>query len=217
MSYNFDGVDDWLGNATTAPVANGPLSAVCWFKPTSAGGHLINISDSTGNDNFRLSVNATSLTIRLNTVDNGTGDTVTSTTAAASTSDWNFTGFRMVSATERKLYFFAGPSYTYEEVNYTASKSPTVLSRLHIGSRRNSSVTDTFFTGQIAEVAVWNKELTDSEFISMSRAVSPKYFYPRNLVFYSPLIRSLVDYSVTSLTITNTGGATVSDHPRIYL
>ncbi len=38
---------------------------------------------------------------------------------------------------------------------------------------------------------------------------------PQNLVFYSPLVRDLID-ARGGRAITNNNGATVANHPRIY-
>jgi hypothetical protein len=214
MSYDFDGTNDWIGNTTTCPVTSGPCSVACWFWPDSLG-HIINITNSTGADNFRLSV-ITGNKLRLNAVDNGVGDTI-DTAGSVSTSDWNFGGFRITSSTSRKLYLFSSPSYTIETVTDTSSQNPTGFTRLHIGSRRNNSTTDEYYNGKIAEVAIWNVSLEDSDFISMSKGICYTLVRPQNLVFYAPLIRDIVDLTTSKLTLTNNGGATVANHPRIYI
>jgi len=216
MSYNFDGTNDWIGNATTCPVTSGPCSVACWFQPDIGNsGHIINICNSSGEDSFRLSLGAGSL-MRLNAVDNGVGDLI-DTTGSVSTAGWNFGGFRITSSTSRKLYLFSYPSYTIETVTDTSSQNPTNFTRLHIGSRRNNSTTDEYYNGKIAEVAIWNVSLEDSDFISMSKGISCTLVRPQNLVFYAPLIRDIVDLTTSKLALTNNGGATVSDHPRIYI
>lgn len=215
MSYDFDGTNDWIGNITTCPVTSGPCSAVCWFWPNAANIHMINLANSSGETNFRFSVD-TSNFLQLNALVSGNGVTL-DTSGTVSRAGWNFGGFRVVSATERKIYLASYPSYILETASATVSRNPTGFTRLHIGSRRNNSTTDNYFNGKIAEVAIWNTALSDSDFISMLIGISCTLVRPQNLVFYAPLIRDIVDFSKTRLALTNNGGATVADHPRIYI
>ena len=72
-----------------------------------------------------------------------------------------------------------------------------------------------FFTGDMAEVGIWNAALTAAEIASLAKGMTPDKIRPQNLVFYAPLVRNLIDQK-GGLTITNNNGATVSNHPRIY-
>lgn len=214
MAYEFDGVNDWIGNTITCPVSSGPCSAACWFWPNAANRHMINLSSTSGETNFRFSVD-TSNFLQFNALVSGSGITV-NTSGTVSRNGWNFGGFRVVSATERKIYLSSYPNYILETASSTTSRNPTGLTRLHIGSRRNNSATDNYFDGKIAEVAIWNTALADSDFTSLSEGVACNFIKPQNLVFYAPLIREIVDLSVAKLALTNNGGATVASHPRIY-
>ena len=69
--------------------------------------------------------------------------------------------------------------------------------------------------GLIAEVGIWNAALTAEEVASLAKGMTCYKVRPQSLVFYAPLVRDLTDQK-GGLTITNNGGATVANHPRIY-
>jgi hypothetical protein len=72
-----------------------------------------------------------------------------------------------------------------------------------------------FFTGDIAEVGIWNVALTAAEIAPLAKGMTCDKIRPQNLVFYAPLVRDLIDQK-GGLTITNNNGATVATHPRVY-
>lgn len=66
--------------------------------------------------------------------------------------------------------------------------------------------------GKIAELAIWNRELTAAEAAILGIGFSP-LFIPNGLVFYAPMIRGLQDLKSGNVgTATN---AVVYPHPRI--
>jgi hypothetical protein len=86
---------------------------------------------------------------------------------------------------------------------------------VRIGTRFGTSL-GIYGNADICEVGVWSTGLTADEIASLARGVSPSLVRPQSLVFYAPLIREPVDF-LGGLTLTNTNGATVSNHARIYL
>ena len=69
--------------------------------------------------------------------------------------------------------------------------------------------------GDIAEVGIWNTNLTPEEIASLADGMTCDKVRPQSLVFYAPLVRDLVD-AKGGLTITNNNTATVANHPRVY-
>jgi len=67
----------------------------------------------------------------------------------------------------------------------------------------------------IAEVGIWNAALTQPEIASLAKGMTCDKIRPQNLVFYTPLVRDLIDQK-GGLVITNNNAATVAAHPRIY-
>ena len=72
-----------------------------------------------------------------------------------------------------------------------------------------------FFDGAIAEVGIWNDDLTAAEVASLAKGMTCDKIRPQSLVFYAPLVRDLIDQK-GGLAITNNNAATVSNHPRVY-
>lgn len=67
---------------------------------------------------------------------------------------------------------------------------------------------------QVAELAIWNAQLTDAEVAILSLGMSPAIVRPQSLLHYLPCIRNVRD-AWRSTTIADAGGAVI-DHPRIF-
>lgn len=209
MSYDFDGTNDWIGNTTTCPVTTFPCTLACWFR-YDVDGTLISVSNSTGGQRYRLRITGTGL-VRLIATAGGTDSTI-DTTSGISASTWGHACAVISSATSRTVYLNAANSTTT-----TVSRSSSGFTRLQIGSGRESSANLDYFNGQIADVGIWDRALTLPEITSLARGVSCPLVSVNNLVFYAPLIRDIVDLTTSKLALTNNGGATVANHPRIYI
>jgi hypothetical protein len=85
---------------------------------------------------------------------------------------------------------------------------------LTIGARYEGSY-GLFFAGPIAEVGIWSAALTAAEIASLAKGMTCDKVRPQSLVFYSPLVRDLIDQK-GGLTITNNNGATAANHPIVY-
>ena len=69
--------------------------------------------------------------------------------------------------------------------------------------------------GRLAEVGIWNIDLTAAEIASLAKGMTPDKIRPQSLVFYAPLVRNLIDQK-GGLALTNNNSATVANHPRLY-
>lgn len=136
------------------------------------------------------------------------------TSQAVSTGSWASLGARQTSSTSRKVFLNGTNTATNTE-----NKNPTSLNKLLIGCGTDGNGGGPTFAnytdGKIAEVAVWNVDLSDDEMISLSKGMRASRIRPQSLIFYAPLVRSIID-TKGGLTITNNNSATVADHPRIY-
>lgn len=108
----------------------------------------------------------------------------------------------------RTIYLNGG-----NKVTNTSSVNTGSLGNVYIGARWNTSA-GVFFTGDLAECAVWSVALTDAEIASLGKGFKPYRIRPQSLVFYAPLIRNIQD-TKGGLTITNNNSATVAAHPRV--
>jgi hypothetical protein len=97
----------------------------------------------------------------------------------------------------------------------TSATIPSTLSNtagdLFIGNSSGLS----YLNGSMSNVAMWDKQLNESEAQSLAKGFNPARIRPQSLVFNLPMIRNLQDIR-NGLTITNNNSATVADHPRIY-
>ena len=90
----------------------------------------------------------------------------------------------------------------------------TGMDRLGIGALVRGNVQG-HYSGQVAEVGIWNVALTAAEIASLAKGFACSSVRPQSLVFYAPLIRNLQDLKA-GVTITNNNTATVAAHPRVY-
>jgi len=111
------------------------------------------------------------------------------------------------SASPKDVAYVDGVSQTISETAFpnTTIGTPTVC--------EISGTTGVRFNGRLAEVALYNRVITQAE-ATMHAAGMSCLKFPRGLIFYAPLIREVHDIA-GGLTGTITG-TTVADHPRIY-
>lgn len=74
----------------------------------------------------------------------------------------------------------------------------------------------TYANADFAEIATWKAGLADAEITALARGFTADQIRPQSLSFYAPLVRNLQDVR-GGLTITNNNGATVANHPRLFL
>lgn len=83
------------------------------------------------------------------------------------------------------------------------------LDRSHIGEFRGTL----YFSGRLAEVALWSAALTDDEVAILGKGYSPLFVRPQSLVAYWPLIRDTDQDWVGGYNMTPVNAPTVADHP----
>jgi len=207
-------------NDTAALDITGAITVACWAKRSSdltTDQQLVaKYESSAGKLNQRsyLLLVSTSGNLAFITTQDGTGSTVSRRDSSSSTSatfqhlcgTWSPVNYPNV--------YIAGTLSNGTPQGTTANTS--ILSgtaNLTIGA--GSSGTGSFFTGDIAEIGIWNAALTADEIASLAKGMTCDKIRPQNLVFYAPLVRDLNDQK-GGLTITNNNGATVANHPRVY-
>lgn len=208
MSYNFVTASNQYLVTSSTPVTGYSCTLACWaVKDLSAGGALISIGDSGGSSSFSLITSPSALVAADTINSSGSSGTASSGTAATGTL---FHAAGWFNTSNQRLAYANGISAGTDTVNI----SPTGLNRISIGARSRSYV-DQYFDGIIAEVGIWNVALEPVEIASLAKGVTCDKVRPQNLRFYAPLIRDLNDVKA-GLIITNTNGATVANHPRVY-
>ena len=207
MAYNFNGTTQYLSAGATATSL--PFTLACWVYPTvhplgTVGIALGNNSPSANRVILGLSdINATQYKAYIQTQANASASTETVT----GVNEWrHIAGVFGTSTAEPFLNGTGGTTHS--------TATFPVVSETLIGVRRNNTLAF-YFQGRIAEVGIWNAALTPAEIASLAKGVICDKIRPQNLVFYSPLVRDLIDPK-GGLAITNNSAATVANHPRVY-
>lgn len=207
MAYDFNGSTQYF-TLSSGVVTAVPLTLACWFNNDSslATRALVVLSDSGGSNGFRITT-STSRTLRA--VAEAAGSTGNAeTTATFSNTTWNHACGVFASATSRTVYLNGGNA-----VSNTTSRTPSGINRTRIGV--GGSASDSYMNGLIAEVGIWNTDLTAAEVASLGDGVSPALVRPRSLVLYMPLIRGFNDL-IGARVFTAAGSPTVAAHTRVY-
>ena len=208
MARTFNGTNDSI-EAASAPVTAVPLTIACWFYPTSSAGMaVVSLGVSGGSDRFQMSCVPGSTPVGAASVQSGTASQ-SSFSGTAALNQWHHAAAVFASSTSRTAYF-NGSAAT---ANTTAS-TPTGINRLNISGRYLTTL-GAFFQGAIAEVGIWNVALTADEITSLSKGFPCRLVRPSALVFYSRLIRNVMDIR-NGVALSELGtGTTDSRHPRI--
>ena len=207
MARNFNGTSARI-HISSAVVSATPYTMACWFRTTSMAdlGTLISINSTTSGAHyaglwFRGDVAGDPVDILIES--GGVQNTARSATGCTS-GQWHHACGVFSSSTSRTVYLDGGSSAT----NNT-STTPS-LDRTEVGTWRSSS----WFNGDIAEVGIWNIDLTAADVASLAKGVSPALIRPQNHVAYLPLIRDTHEIvNATGFTDVNT---TAANHPRVY-
>lgn len=207
MAYEFNGTNQWM-DTTSAPVTAAPLTIGCWFRcfQNTANQVLVILEQSNSFNFFNLGVRGAVGGDPIAVVAFGASSEATSSTVGYTINTWHHACAVITSATLREIYLDAGNKGTG-----TVSITPSGINKISIGRFSSGQ----FYTGQIAEVGVWNAALTADEIASLAKGMTCDKVRPQSLVFYAPLVRDLQDVR-GGLTITNNNSATVATHPRVY-
>ena len=213
MAYSFNGTSQTL-NMASAPATTWPLTMVCWFYTSDITNtiNLISLSNSGANGRFILSAAGAIAgdPIRTNALDNTNANFAVNTTTGYSANTWTHAAAVHPSNSSRTAYINGGSSATDVSVCGTL----TGINIATVAGQRTLSG-PTYALAHIAEVGIWSVALTAAEIASLAKGMTCDKIRPQNLVFYTPLVRDLIDQK-GGLVITNNNAATVANHPRVY-
>ena len=206
MARNFNGTSARI-HVSSAVVTATPYTMACWFRTTSMAhlGTLISINRTAGKHYaglwFRGDIAGDPVDILIE--GGGFQYTARSTTGCTS-GQWHHACGVFTSSTSRTVYLDGGSSATD-----TNSVTPSV-DRTEVGAWRSSL----WFNGDIAEVGIWNVDLSAAEIAALAKGISPALIRPQNHAAYLPLIRETHEIvNATGFTDVNT---TAAAHTRIY-
>lgn len=207
MAYNFNG-SRHLSTAS-APASGTPMTIACWLRPTNSNSTIAAVSVGQTSASHRNQVFVQANTIYI-AAQGAALAQISSAESTAFNNVWTHSAGVFTSATSRTVYKNGGNSAT----DTTNIGSQNAFASVLVGARDNGSI-GLYFSGDIAEVGIWNVALTAAEIASLARGYTPAQIRPQSLVFYAPLCRDLVDVR-GGRTLTNNNAATVSPHPRVY-
>lgn len=95
----------------------------------------------------------------------------------------------------------------------TTSTNLASTDRTNIGALIS---TNSHFSGNLAEVGIWNVALTDAEMAILATGVSPLRVRPSALVFYAPMWADIFDYVGRKSLVNQNSTSAVADHPIRY-
>ena len=183
MARNFNGTTQYLESTATPPAVGPPLSIAAWFNGTTfTGGRTVaGLARSSGTTQ-RLALVASEGVIAA--VSQSSGQTRSAGSSGSVTAGaWTHGLAVFASSTSRAAY----RDGTNKGTN-TQSSSPTGVNRTDVGATYISAAVAHYFSGDIAEVAMWNVALTDADALILSKGIPPYLVKGENLVCYWPLL-----------------------------
>lgn len=215
MARSFNGSTQYI-DLPNPPWGTGTqYSMAAWVRPTANSGTFFCRENDIHGNPIYFELNLQSGTARF-LVRDESGNSAFSTKASAYNSGvWtHFGGVRNGNDTLVYVDGVAGTIATGSlgtiSVNDPANDNGAIAART-LGSTSPTVL----LTGDEAEVAYWDTNLTAAEMLSLARGFSPRKVRPGNLVFHAPLIRSSLDF-VGALSLTDIATPGVAAHPRIY-
>lgn len=214
MARNFVAASSQRASVAAAAASAAPLTMVCWFRSSSntANQAVMSLNAAASNDEFNIRVRGDvgGDPIAAIAKEGGT-DAIVNSTAGYTVDVWAHACAVFASSTSRTIYLNGGNSATD-----TTSAAPASIARTAIGCLGRPTPV-VFFSGDVAEAALYNAALTAAEAAMLALGVSPLLVRTGALVGYWPLLGRFspeIDLrGGNGLTLTNT--PVYADHPRI--
>lgn len=167
-SFHFDGIDDYIGQSNgTASLASLPaFSMACWVQPTNTSpafpnfDGIIGYRNETNADFFILQLSATSFEARLR---NSSGQAFTITSPTCQVNQWQHVALVY---TGSQLRFYHNGTLSQSIPASGTITNPGI--EFNIG-RIPFQSTPFWLSGQIDEVGVWSRALSDTEVRCIAR------------------------------------------------
>lgn len=212
MAYSFNGSTQSL-EASSAPTNNDTVTICAWFNTanTTQNSAMVCLTDKdTSTDEYYLSL----LSGEVRAVKKAGGSTagvITTTSYSANTWHHGAATFANTGGSDVALQAFLDGG---GKGTGTSTGRPVVANFDNVMIGALNRATDIiFYTGNVAEVAMWDLVLTDAEILLLATGFSPlalTYRLP-NLVFYRDLIRE-IDRPYIGPLLTNNNSAAVVEH-----
>lgn len=216
MSHLFNGTTSKL-QISSALLSSMPLSFACWFNPSGVAltETLMEISKSSGaggEDSYSMKAagaiaNDPIRTFRSNL---GTAQAADTVTPGFIASKWNHACAVYTSAALETSYLQGGRAATG-----TTNITPASLDLTTLGCH-TSGAANQFYTGLMAEAAMWACALTAGDVRRLAAGAPANEVRPESLILYLPLLSDTRDYSQFRRILTPTALVPINDHPVMY-
>ncbi len=209
------------GRIVQLAVTDFPFTVSGWFKTNSATTNqsLFWIGDKDDAQDWNAIIVAGNVTddpLRVFSHDHGLATGTATTTNFYVANKWHHAAGTFVSQIRRRCYLDGDVGNRGNDG--TDIGSARIWDSMAIGSHRDSSP-GAPFDGLIADVGMWDVELSEDEIESLAAGYSPQLIRPQNLVAYWPMHgrgNTMLD-PVGGFNMTLTGAPQIDDHPRIIL
>jgi hypothetical protein len=188
------------------------MTIAAWCRPTTVAAMravVVGVNGGTHRNQLGIYTPGSNLGVQAASV--GTNGTFVSQTDANTASGTLFHGCVVFASASSRTAYLDGTAAATNTSNVGTQNTADAVS---IGAGWATTLGG-YYTGDIAEVGVWDVALSAAEVASLAKGFTCDRIRPGNLVFYAPLIRDLID-KIGGLTITNNNTATVANHPRVY-
>ncbi len=204
---------DNINSIIDPSIAPYPLTMNIWFNTTTTGAGSLSLCGigTRGPSSHSIRVNLANGRLQGVTKSETSGTTSIATSTGHSSGQWNMTTYVITSSTARKIILNSNVSNTT-----TVSRVLQNLDHWVIGGYYEDENIVPSFEGKLAEFAIWEGVLSDSEIVSLYRGMKANQIKPELLRVYVPLVRDIIDYSGVIDQISFPSGATVTSHPKRY-
>lgn len=172
----------FLENATV-PITGVPLTLACWIRPdTVAAGtaQALYLGDSGSSNNY-FSIGRSAASLKFNVRDATVSDAMGAGTDFAANTWYHIAG--VAASTTSRVSYLNG---AVQDTSAAGAITPASVDRINVGRLGRSVPTD-YWSGSIAEAAIWSVDLTLQEIAALAAGASPAQIRPDSLVFYAPI------------------------------
>jgi len=220
MARNFNGTDQSLRSGASAVVTY-PITLACWATCTqnTLTQVALAVGDSGAASRVQIAFagDVADDPVRAQTMTGGGTLRSATSSTSYSTNTWHHLTGVFGSASSRIIYLDGGGK---ETSTTSPAGTKTDWDNVLLGARDSAGSIGLWLSGNIAEAAVWNVDLTDSEIAQLAQGYSPLFVRPQALVHYVPgfgragAAGGEEDWVAGGvLSAANSPG--ISDHPRI--
>lgn len=216
MAYDFTLSSSQYLSGSNTFATGAPLTVAGWFNrkivPAGTQQVVVALSNMTsGSTNFFNLSSTTNGGINFIANVNGTANSAFSEASLYSANTWNHL-CGVARAVNNRESYVNGIFRTSNSTNAV----PIGINSIQIGARWGNTSNSQFMDGRLAEIGVWNIDLTSQEVASLAKGITCNKIRPQNLVFYAPLISNFQDLKGGQI-LTPINNPTIFSHTRVYM